>query len=189
MMVKRAAIVGIAMLMLAACDTGSSGSENTEDGAASESGLSEGGSANIESQLANAYNSLAQGNLAEAADLARSIILVNPNKPEVYLLLARAEARLKNTGNATDALSMALDKGFHDPRGAINHPDFDQIRNDEQFIALSRKYAAKASPSKAAASKSPPSQNRSTITSGDVSITEDENGRSRIRAGDIVIED
>lgn len=189
MIFKRAAIVGIAMLMLAACDTGSSSSENTKDGTASESGSTEGSSDNIESQLANAYNSLAQGNLAEAADLARSIILVNPNKPEVYLLLARTEARLKNTGNATDALSTALDKGFHDPRGAINHPDFDQIRNDEQFIALSRKYASKTSPSKASASKSPRPQNRTTITSGDVSITEDENGRSRIRAGDIIIEE
>lgn len=189
MIFKRAAIVGTAMLMLVACDTGSSSSKSTEDGAASESGPTEGSFDNIESQLASAYNSLSQGNLAEAADLARSIILVNPNKPEVYLLLARAEARLKNTGNATDALSTALNKGFHDPRGAINHPDFDQIRNDEQFIALSRKYASKTSPSKASASKSPRPQNRSTITSGDVSITEDENGRSRIRAGDIIIED
>jgi len=189
MLVKRTAVVGIAMLMLAACNTGSSSSENTKDGAASESGLNDGSSESIESQLANANNSLAQGNLTEAADLARSIILVNPNKPEVYLLLARAEARLKNTGNAIDALSKALDKGFHDPRGAINHPDFDQIRNDDQFIALSRKYAGKASPAKASASKSPPSQNRSTITSGDVSITEYENGRSRIRAGDIIIEE
>ena len=186
---KNALFAGAAILTLAACGSNLSSSKNTHDEAASAAGPIEGSSGNIESRLADAYNSLSQGNLAEAADLARSIILVNPNKPEVYLLLARAEARLKNTGNATDALSTALNKGFHDPRGAINHPDFDQIRNDEQFIALSRKYAAKASSSKASASKSPRSQNRTTITSGDVSITEDENGRSRIRAGDIIIED
>ena len=189
MICKNAIFSGVALLTLAACSPNSPSSENSGDAAAPTSATTEGSSGNIEGRLADAYNSLSQGNLAEAADLARSIILVNPNKPEVYLLLARAEARLKNTGNATEALSTALDKGFHDPRGAINHPDFDQIRNDEQFIALSRKYAEKASPSKASAPKSPRPQNRSTITAGDVSITEDENGRSRIRAGDVFIED
>lgn len=127
---------------------------------------------------------LGQGNLGKAADMATAATQANPSDPALFLLLARIEARRQNVGNAVAALKSAFAAGFHDPRGAMNHPDFDGIRNDKAFAALAAQYA----PAKTAArpvAKVP----SSSVRAGDVSITETADGHSRIRAGDVEIRD
>lgn len=129
---------------------------------------------------------LAVSNFGEAASLARDAIAESPSVPELYLLLARAEARLNNMGNAVSALRRAFELGFHDPRGALNHPDFDGIRNGSEFARLAQKYAPRPTSQAKPASHAPDTE---TVRAGDVSITEHSDGSTRIRAGDVVIED
>lgn len=126
---------------------------------------------------------MTSGNFARAAELAREATAAQPSNPDLFLLLARAEARLGNQGYAIDALNQAFEKGFHDPRGAVNHPDFDKIRGTQAFQSLMKKWGIQAS---AVPSKAKPSA--SVTRAGDVSITES-GGHTRIRAGDIVIEE
>lgn len=129
---------------------------------------------------------LASGDYKSASEKARSALTMDEQNPEMLLLLARAEAKQMNAGAAVDALQASFDAGFHDPRGALNNPDFDQIRNARPFSALARKYGISQS-SKASTSR--PKSPKSNIRTGDVSITETSDGRTRIRAGNIVIED
>lgn len=128
---------------------------------------------------------LVNGNFAQAAEMARSATRATPADPQYFLLLARAEARLGNLGYAVEALDNAFKQGFHDPRGAVNHPDFDKIRSSAAFQQLLRQWRiSTATTPKAAAQSAPASVTRA----GDVSIVE-QGGRTRIQAGDVVIED
>jgi hypothetical protein len=128
---------------------------------------------------------ISAANYGEAARLAEAALSDRPGDPEMYLLLARAQARLQNVGSAVNALQAAFDAGFHDPRGALNHPDFDGIRTNRIFAEFVSRF--QRSQSKGAAKPAGPAG--SSVRAGDVSITEDSNGKTRIRAGDIVIED
>lgn len=128
---------------------------------------------------------IANGNFAQAADMARAATRATPSDPQYFLLLARAEARLGNLGYAVEALDSAFQQGFHDPRGAVNHPDFDKIRGAGAFQQLLRKWAISgAAPTRSATQSAPASVTRA----GDVSIVE-QGGRTRIQAGDVVIDD
>lgn len=128
---------------------------------------------------------IAAGNYGKAVRSAEQAIASNPNDPEMYFLLARAEAKLQNVGNATKALQASFDAGFHDPRGAMNHPDFDAIRSNRIFAEL----ANRSSHSEHSAPARSVDPAVSTVSAGNVSIIEGSDGRSRIRAGDVVIED
>jgi hypothetical protein len=129
---------------------------------------------------------ISNGNFGRAAELARAAAEGKSGNPEIFLLLARAEARLNNTGYAVEALDKAFENGFHDPRGAVDHPDFDKIRNASTFRSLLKKWSisAAASPAPRASQSAPSSVTRA----GDVSIIES-GGKTRIQAGDVVIED
>ena len=126
---------------------------------------------------------LSQGNFGKAADMATAATLANPSDPALFLLLARIEARRQNVGNAVAALRSAFAAGFHDPRGAMNHPDFDGIRSDQAFAALAAQYAPAKAVRRVADAPS------SSVRAGNVSITETADGHSRIRAGDVEIRD
>lgn len=128
---------------------------------------------------------MSQGNLGTAAEMATAATQANPSDPALFLLLARIEAKRQNVGNAVSALQSAFGAGFHDPRGALNHPDFDGIRKDKAFVALVQQFSPAKAASKAAAAPAP----SSSIRAGDVSIFESADGHSRIRAGDIEIRD
>lgn len=128
---------------------------------------------------------LASGDYDKAAKAAEKAVAANPADPELHLLQARAQARLQNVGAAVGALQAAFNAGFHDPRGALNNPDFDGIRANGIFAQFAAKYQRKQSPGAA----KPRSAPASSITAGDVSIIESADGSSRIRAGDVVIED
>lgn len=139
---------------------------------------------------------LAADNNEEAVTIARKAIEENPTVPEVHLLLARAEARSQNIGNAVTALRKSFELGFHDPRGALAHPDFDRIRSISEFQTLSRQFAASANNGKPevtnvekAADPKPKRVISERIQAGDVSISSRSDGSGRIRAGDVVIED
>lgn len=164
-----------AILLLSACD---SSKDTGEAGAAADAGQPAPDAAAITLELS-------QGNLGKAAEMAAAATQANPSDPALSLLLARIEARRQNVGNAVAALKSSFDAGFHDPRGALNHPDFDGIRNDKAFAALVSQYAAPAKATRKAAAPAP----SSAITAGDVSIIESADGHSRIRAGDIEIRD
>lgn len=137
--------------------------------------------------LSGIAEKLAQDNVGAAVDDAKMLIAAEPDNAEAYLLLARGEARQDNAGNAVAALETAFNKGFHDPRGALGHPDFDRLRDNRSFVALARRYGTQRS----AASSAPrrPAVETSVIRAGDVSIMESSDGHGRIRAGDVVIED
>jgi len=128
---------------------------------------------------------MSQGNLGTAAELATAATQANPSDPALFLLLARIEAKRQNVGNAVSALQAAFGAGFHDPRGALNHPDFDGIRKERAFLALVQQFSPAKAASKAVAAPAP----SSSIRAGDVSIVESADGHSRIRAGDIEIRD
>lgn len=129
---------------------------------------------------------LNQGNLGKAAEMATAATKANPSDPALLILLARIEARRQNVGDAIAALRSAFAQGFHDPRGALNHPDFDGIRGEEAFITIVAQFAV---PAKAARKPAPAPVSSSSIRAGDVSIVESVDGHSRIRAGDIEIRD
>jgi hypothetical protein len=164
----------------------------TSDGSSPEVGPDEAGSSANEGPDSNVdamalvAGLLAAGDYKSASNAARSALIADKQNPQLLLLLARAEAKQMNVGAAVDALEASFDTGFHDPRGAINNPDFDQIRNARLFSALARKYGISQSSNE---STSRPKPTRSNIRTGDVSITETSDGRTRIRAGNIVIED
>lgn len=128
---------------------------------------------------------LADGNYEQASRSAEKAIAANPKDAELYLLLARAEARLQNIGKAVRALETSFEAGFHDPRGALDHPDFDTIRSSGIFAD----FASRFSRTQREGAVRPVRPTVSSISAGDVSIIEGSDGHSRIRAGDIVIED
>ena len=128
---------------------------------------------------------LAAGNYEKAARAAEQAIAANPADAELHLLLARAEARLQNIGAAVAALQGSFDAGFHDPRGALNNPDFDGIRSNPIFVKFASQFDRKQKVVSGPARSKP----ISTIRAGDVSIIENADGSSRIRAGDIELED
>lgn len=128
---------------------------------------------------------LADGNYREAAESAQAAIDASPHDAELFLLLARAQARLHNVGSAVQALQMSFDEGFHDPRGALNNPDFDGIRTNRIFVEFASRFQGKQP-----VGRQPSRQTvDSSIRAGDVSITEGGDGRVRIRAGDVTIEE
>jgi hypothetical protein len=147
------------------------------------------GAASADQEQAPAAASIAQdlaaGNYDAAAKAAELAVAANPGDAELHLLQARAQARLQNVGAAVAALRASFDAGFHDPRGALNNPDFDGIRANPIFAKFASQFARK--------SKAAPSESRSgptsSITAGDVSIIENSDGSSRIRAGDIELRD
>ena len=118
---------------------------------------------------------ISAGNYQIAASNAQKALGVEPHNAELYLLLARSEARLQNAGEAVGALQKSVSEGLHDPRGALNHPDFDGIRTTEAFTNLAARYVE---------GRSSGSQ-ENTIQAGDASISEDGHGHSHIHAGDI----
>jgi hypothetical protein len=129
---------------------------------------------------------IAGGNYGRAADLARAATATRTADPQLYLLLARAEARLENRGYAVEALNRAFENGFHDPRGAVNHPDFDKIRKSPEFQRLLQQWSIGGA--RAATTRAASSAPSAVTRAGDVSITET-GGHTRIRAGDIVIDE
>lgn len=128
---------------------------------------------------------LSSGNYGKAAEAANAALATDPSNPELYFLLARAEARLQNVGSAVKALQASFDSGFHDPRGALNNPDFDGIRDNPIFTAFANGFRPK---SQQGSSKTPAAPT-SRVTAGNVSIVEGPNGETSIRAGDLIIED
>lgn len=128
---------------------------------------------------------LAARDYEAAAKNAKAAIASEQHNPELYLLLARAEARLQNVEEAIEALQKSFDEGFHDPRGALNNPDFDGIHSNSAFLELALRYAD----NERAPQKRKPGAATGTIRAGDVSITEGKGGHSRIRAGDVEIGD
>lgn len=128
---------------------------------------------------------LSIGNYNTAKQAAERAIAADPSNAELHLLLARAEAQLQNVGSAVTALQASFDAGFHDPRGAINNPDFDGIRANATFLKFARKFEPTPRVS-SGRGRTPPS---SSIQAGDVSIIEHADGSSRIRAGDIELRD
>ena len=128
---------------------------------------------------------LSSGNYERAAKAAQQAVAANPADAESHLLLARAEARLQNVGAAVAALQAAFDAGFHDPRGALNNPDFDGIRANPIFAKFASQFERKAQAAVGQVRSAPVSS----IRAGDVSITENDDGSSRIRAGDIELRD
>lgn len=128
---------------------------------------------------------LSSGAYDKAVEGAQAAIAVDSHNPELLLLLARAQAKLQNVGEAVKALNASFEAGFHDPRGALNNPDFDGIRTNPIFAAFANGYQRK----QVRRATTPLSEQMSSITAGDVSIHESRDGRARIRAGDVVIED
>ncbi len=128
---------------------------------------------------------LSSGNYERAAKAAQQAVTANPADAELHLLLARAEARLQNVGAAVAALQAAFDAGFHDPRGALNNPDFDGIRANPVFAKFVSQFERKARAAVGQVRSAPVSS----IRAGDVSIIENGDGSSRIRAGDIELRD
>ena len=135
--------------------------------------------------VASIAQDLAAGNYDKAAKGAQLAIDADPSKPELQLLFARAQARLQNVGEAVAALQACFEAGFHDPRGALENPDFDAIRANPIFIDFARKFQRKQAVSPARSRSGP----ASSITAGDVSIIEGRDGHSHIRAGDIDLKD
>lgn len=137
---------------------------------------------------ASIADELSSGNYDNAVKAAQAAIEADPRNPELLLLLARAQARLQNVGEAVKALKASFDAGFHDPRGALNNPDFDGIRTNPVFVEFASKYQHKqtGATTSTARSRSAPT---SSITAGDVSIIEGGDGHSYIRAGDIELKD
>ena len=128
---------------------------------------------------------LSSGNYGKAAKGAQVAIDADPQNPELHLLLARAQARLQNVGDAIKALQVSFDTGFHDPRGALNNPDFDGIRANPIFASFVSRFQNK----QVLRSDKYMTRPASSITAGDVSIIDSRDGHSRIRAGDIELED
>lgn len=173
--VSRHAIITLAILTAACQDKAGAPADDGNAAASSQTPTPEAISA-----------ALSSANYGQAAEMARAASKAQPNDPQLFLLLARAEARLNNLGSAVEALDMAFQKGFHDPRGAANHPDFDKIRRAPEFQALLKKWSLGAASS--AAARQNEGADRSVTRAGDVSISEGTGG-TRIQAGDIVIEE
>ena len=128
---------------------------------------------------------ISDGNYDKAAKGAQVAIDADPQNPELLLLLARAQAKLQNVGDAVKALKASFYAGFHDPRGALNHPDFDGIRANPIFVDFATKFQRNQARD-TSRSRSRPA---SSIAAGDVSIVEGRDGHSHIRAGDIQLND
>lgn len=172
-------------LTLSGCEKlPSSGTEGKPSAQASQGGSGTSEQATV-LDAADIARELSSGNYDNAVKGAQAAISADPQNPELFLLLARAQARLQNVGAAVKALQAAFDAGFHDPRGALNNPDFDGVRTNPIFAEFANKFQRKQ-PSSASKSRSSPV---SSITAGDVSIIEGSDGHSRIRAGDIDLRD
>jgi len=128
---------------------------------------------------------LSAGNYENAAKGAQAAIDADLGNAELLLLLARAQAKLQNVGEAVKALKTSFDAGFHDPRGALNNPDFDGIRANPIFLEFANKFQRK----QVGIANRSRSGSASSITAGDVSITGGRDGQSHIRAGDIQLDD
>lgn len=173
-------------LALASCNK----SPTEKSGEKLEASPSQGSSLSIPDVAASSLaisQALAAGNYDSAAKQAQEAVNATPQNADLLLLLARAQARLQNVGDAVQALQASFDAGFHDPRGALNNPDFDGVRSNPIFAEFARKFQRKQAVGlKQSRARSGPT---SSITAGDVSIIEGRDGRSIIRAGDIELKD
>ena len=120
--------------------------------------------------LSAARAAIISRNFADAADDAQTAIDADPDQPDAYFELARAEALRGNGGSAEDALAKALDKGLGDASQKLADPAFEAIRADQRFVDLQRR----ASPATAATNRQEPEPA--------VEISDDQ-----VRAGDVVI--
>ena len=172
--------IASACLVLAACGQNSGGGAQGNDTGAAAGAVAS--AQDISAEMAN-------GNFGRAAELARAAVQAQPGNAEILLILARAEARLNNVGYAVDALDKAFANGFHDPRGAVRHPDFDKIRTTPAFRNLLKNWNLASGSGGGGSSSGAADSGPSSLTrAGDVSITETGSG-TRIQAGDVVIED
>ena len=71
--------------------------------------------------------------------LLKSIIL-NPTSGKIYYHLASSYAMKNQVNLAVQSLKLAFEKGFKNYDVLISDPDFDGLRNNEEFKALIKKY-------------------------------------------------
>lgn len=123
--------------------------------------------------LSAARAAIISRDFTDAVDHAERAVAQNPESPDPYFELARAEALRGNAGSAEENLGKALDRGLGDAGQKLRDPAFAKIRDSESFRQLVERAEPGSAPRTAEA------REESIPT---VEITDDQ-----VRAGDVAI--